>query len=124
MDLDALRARIASLEEQAARPNLWDDPESAQQITSQLSHKQGELRRVSDLRQRLDDLNVLYELAEEDTVEGFETRAEADTERSRLRKEIAMLEVRTLLSGEYDERDALITIRSEAGGVDAADWAE
>src|SRR4051812_49661817 len=45
-------------------------------------------------------------------------------EHDRLRKEIASLEIRTLLSGEYDERDALVTIRSEAGGVDAADWAE
>ena len=122
MDLDALRAQIAALEEQAARPNLWDDPESAQQVTSQLSHKQGELRRVSELRQRLDDLGVLYELAEDEN--DASSLAEADVERGRLTKEIATLEVRTLLNGEYDERDALVTIRSEAGGVDAADWAE
>jgi peptide chain release factor 2 len=122
MDLDALRAQIAALEEQAARPNLWDDPESAQQVTSQLSHKQGELRRVSELRQRLDDLGVLYELAEDES--DASSLAEADTERGRLQKEIASLEVRTLLNGEYDDRDALVTIRSEAGGVDAADWAE
>ena len=52
------------------------------------------------------------------------SRAEAETELSRLRGEISSLEIRTLLSGEYDERDALVTIRSEAGGVDAADFAE
>jgi peptide chain release factor 2 len=122
MDLDALRAEIATLEEQAARPNLWDDPESAQQVTSRLSHKQGELRKVSELRQRLDDLGVLYELAEDEGDAG--SLAEADAERGWLHKEIASLEVRTLLNGEYDNRDALVTIRSEAGGVDAADWAE
>lgn len=122
MDLAVLRAQIAELEDQAARPNLWDDPESAQKITSQLSHKQGELRRISELRQRLDDLNVLYELAEDEG--DASSLAEAESERARLRNEIASLEVRTLLSGEYDERDALVTIRSEAGGVDAADWAE
>ncbi|HEV2781413.1 MAG TPA: peptide chain release factor 2 [Actinophytocola sp.] len=122
MDLDALRAKIAELEELAARPNLWDDPETAQQITSQLSHKQGELRRVTELRQRLDDVYVLYELAEDEG--DASSLAEADAERARLRTEISSLEVRTLLSGEYDERDALVTIRSEAGGVDAADWAE
>jgi peptide chain release factor 2 len=77
---------------------------------------------VSELRQRLDDLPVLYELAEDEGDEA--SLAEADAERARLRSEIAVLEVRTLLSGEYDERDALITIRSEAGGVDAADFAE
>jgi peptide chain release factor 2 len=121
-DLAALRAQIADLEKQAARPDLWDDPESAQQVTSQLSHKQAELRRIEELRQRLDDLAVMYELAEEEG--SAEESAEADEERARLRTDIASLEVRTLLSGDYDERDALVTIRSEAGGVDAADWAE
>jgi len=122
MDLPSLRSQITELEEQAARPDLWDDPESAQKVTSQLSHKQSELRRVEELRQRLDDLGVLYELAEEE--DAADATAEADTERAKLRSEISSLEVRTLLSGDYDERDALVTIRSEAGGVDAADWAE
>ncbi|TCP43640.1 peptide chain release factor 2 [Tamaricihabitans halophyticus] len=122
MDLDTLRAEIASLEEQAVAPNLWDDPEVAQKINSQLAHKQGELRKVNELRQRLDDLTVLYELAEDE--EDKSSLAEADTERAQLQTDIASLEVRTLLSGEYDERDALVTVRSEAGGVDAADFAE
>ena len=121
-DPAVLRSQIADLEQQAARPDLWDDPEKAQQVTSQLSHRQSELRRLEELRQRLDDLNVLYELAEE--AGSAEETAEADAERAKLRTDIASLEVRTLLSGEYDERDALVTIRSEAGGVDAADWAE
>ncbi|XVV04887.1 peptide chain release factor 2 [Actinosynnema sp. CA-248983] len=122
MDLDSLRAQVAELEEQAARPDLWDDQEKAQRVTSQLSHKQGELRRVTGLRDRLDDLGVLYELAEDEGDAG--SLAEADTERAKLREEISSLEVRTLLSGEYDERNALVTIRAEAGGVDAADFAE
>ncbi|MGB3443114.1 MAG: peptide chain release factor 2 [Actinophytocola sp.] len=121
-DLDALRAQIADLEQQAARPDLWDDPDSAQKVTSQLSHKQSELRRIEELRQRLDDLGVMYELAEEEG--SADARAEAEAERERLHADIASIEVRTLLSGEYDERDAIVTIRSEAGGVDAADWAE
>ena len=122
MDLDGLRAAVADLEEQAAKPDLWDDQEKAQKVTSQLSHKQGELRRVTNLRERLDDLPLLYELAEE--AEDADAQADADTDRAKLREEIASLEVRTLLSGEYDERNALITIRAEAGGVDAADFAE
>jgi peptide chain release factor 2 len=122
MDLDSLRAQVADLEETAARPDLWDDQEQAQKVTSQLSHKQGELRRITTLRERLDDLSIMYELAEDEGDAG--SLAEADTERAKLRDEISSLEVRTLLSGEYDERNALVTIRAEAGGIDAADFAE
>jgi peptide chain release factor 2 len=122
MDLDALRREVDELEQEAARPDLWDDQENAQRVTSRLSHRQGELRRVTELRQRLDDVGVLYELAE---AEGDEASlAEADAEHERMRVDVASLEVRTLLSGEYDERDALVTVRAEAGGVDAADFAE
>ena len=122
VDLPALRIEIADLEEQAGQPDLWNDTEVAQKVTSRLAHAGGELRRVEDLRRRLEDLPVLYELAED---EGDESAvADADSERASLRSDIESLEVRTLLSGEYDEREALVTIRSEAGGVDAADFAE
>jgi peptide chain release factor 2 len=122
MDVPALRKQIAELEEETARPDLWSDQENAQRVTSRLAHLQGELRRVTDLRQRLDDLTVLYELAEDEDDQG--SLAEAETERGKLRRDIDSMEVRTLLSGEYDGRDALVTVRSEAGGVDAADFAE
>jgi peptide chain release factor 2 len=121
-DLPALRAEIADLSEQAGRPDLWNDPDAAQKVNSRLSHAQGDLRRVEELRRRLDDLPVLYELAEEEGDEG--SLADADAERAKLHQDIESLEVRTLLSGEYDAREALVTIRSEAGGVDAADFAE
>ncbi len=56
LDLDKLRADIAVLEEQAAAPSLWDDPEEAQKITSKLSHLQAEVRKAEALRGRIDDL--------------------------------------------------------------------
>jgi peptide chain release factor 2 len=122
LDVDGLRSRIEKLEHEASDPNLWDDQTRAQKVTSELSHTQGELRRVEELRQRLDDLPVMYELAAEEG--GADDVAEADTELKKLREDIEAMEVRTLLSGEYDEREALVNIRSGAGGVDAADWAE
>ena len=122
LDVDGLRSRIEKLEHEASDPNLWDDQARAQRVTSELSHTQGELRRVEELRQRLDDLPVLYELADEDDSE--DAKAEADAELKKLHTDIEAMEVRTLLSGEYDEREALVNIRSGAGGVDAADWAE
>ncbi len=125
IDVDGLRARIDKLEHEASDPKLWDDQVRAQKVTSDLSHAQGELRRVEELRQRLDDLPVLYELAAEEAgASGAEALTEADSELTSLREDIEAMEVRTLLSGEYDEREAVVTIRSGAGGVDAADWAE
>ncbi|TAM81179.1 MAG: peptide chain release factor 2 [Jatrophihabitans sp.] len=122
VDVAALRREVADLEQQAAAPDLWNDPDHAQRVTSRLSYVQGEIRRVGDLRRRLDDAQVLWDLAEE--ADDADSRAEAEAEVAALRPAVDELEVRTLLSGEYDAREALVTIRSEAGGVDAADWAE
>lgn len=122
LDLDKLRADIAVLEEQAAAPSLWDDPEEAQKITSKLSHAQAEVRKTATLRGRIDDLSVLFELAEAE--DDADTLAEAESELLAVRKALDEMEVRTLLSGEYDAREALVNIRAEAGGVDAADFAE
>jgi peptide chain release factor 2 len=122
LDLPAKRVKIAGLEEQSAAPDLWNDQEHAQKVTSRLSRLQSEVERIMSLRVRLDDLSVLVDLAVEESDPG--TVDEVRREVNKIQPEIQALEVRTLLSGEYDERDALITIRSEAGGVDAADFAE
>ncbi|MGW7595928.1 peptide chain release factor 2, partial [Streptomyces rubiginosohelvolus] len=122
LDLDKMRADIAVLEEQAAAPSLWDDPENAQKVTSKLSYLQGHLRRAEELRGRIDDLEVLFELAADEGDE--DARVEAEAELEAVRKAVDEMEVRTLLSGEYDSREAVVNIRAEAGGVDAADFAE
>ena len=124
-DPQVLRARIAELSEQAAAPNLWDDPEAAQVVTSALSHTQAELSRVETLGSRIDDLETMLELAAmEEGEEAAAILAEAETDLAAVSKDVSELEIRTLLSGEYDPRDAVVTIRSGAGGVDAADFAE
>jgi len=127
LDLDAMRSELAELQEQVSVPDLWDDQAHAQQVTGRLSAVQAELDRVESVRQRLDDVALLLELADEaedDQGSSAETRAEAEAEVAKLAKTVEALEVRTLLSGEYDSREALVTIRSGAGGVDAADFAE
>ncbi len=121
-DLPALREEIADLQQQASAPNLWDDQDNAQRVTSALSQKNSELERIEALRERLDDASVMLELAVEES--DPDAAGEVEAELDRLTKEVEALEVRTLLSGEYDPRDALVTIRAEAGGVDAADFAE
>jgi peptide chain release factor 2 len=122
VDVERLRADIERLSEEAGAPDLWDDPEKAQKVTSALSHRQSELSRLNNIQQRLDDLEVLVELA---NAEGDDESAdEARNELQELQKTIGELEVQTLLDGEYDERPAVVTIRAGAGGVDAADFAE
>ena len=120
--LDALAAQITELEARASVPNLWDDPEAAQQITSALSRANAERDRVLSMDSRIEDLEVLVEMG---TEEGdADTLAEAEAELAKIKKDLDALEVRTLLAGEWDAREAVVTIRAGAGGVDAADFAE
>ena len=122
LDLDAMREEITKLQEEVGAPDLWDDQINAQRVTGRLSTLQAELERITGLRQRLDDLEILVQLGQEEG--DADAITEAETELGKLHAQIDSLEVRTLLSGEYDERDALMSIRSGAGGVDAADFAE
>ncbi len=122
LDVPAMRAEIADLQQQVSAPDLWDDQANAQRVTGRLSVLQADIDRVASLRQRIDDVQVLVELASEEG--DADARREADAEVGALVKAVEALEVRTLLAGEYDAREALVTIRSGAGGVDAADFAE
>jgi peptide chain release factor 2 len=122
IDVEKLTAEIARLNVLAEAQDLWDDPENAQKVTSALSHRQAELKQVVSIASRLDDLEVLVELANEmgDEASG----KEAEGELASITKILGELEIQTLLNGEYDARPAVVTIRSGAGGVDAADFAE
>ena len=126
-DPEALRARISDLTEQSAAPDLWDDQEKAQAVMSKLSHAQSELDRLERMETAIDDLGALKDMADEEAASDPETArelyADIDGELANVAAALSELEIRTLLSGKYDERDAVVTIRSGAGGVDAADVA-
>jgi peptide chain release factor 2 len=122
LDPAAMRTEAEGLREQAADPDLWADPDRAQKVMRRQSYLEAELNRLASLHQRLDDTQLLFELAESE--DDAPTRDEATRELAALRSEIDGLEVRTLLSGEYDAREALISINAQAGGADAADFAE
>ena len=125
---EGLRERIAELTEASAAPDLWDDQDKAQSVTSKLSHAQAELDKINAMSAALDDLETLKEMADEEAGSDPETAAElySDLERElgQVGADMSELEIRTLLSGKYDEREAVVTIRSGAGGVDAADFAQ
>lgn len=127
-DPEGLKKQIADLTELSGAPDLWDDQEKAQTVTSKLSHAQSELNRLEAMGARIDDLEAMVEMAEEESLVDEESGAalftEADTDLAKIRRDLDDLEIKTLLSGEYDSREAVITIRAGAGGVDAADFAE
>ncbi|KFI74119.1 peptide chain release factor 2 [Bifidobacterium mongoliense] len=122
LNVERLEARIKDLEVQASQPNLWDDVEHAQQVTSNLSAAQSQVKKLQALQSRLDDVEVLFELGQEEQDAG--TIADARTEVGAIQTDLDAMEIETLMDGEYDERAAVVTIRSGAGGVDAADFAE
>src|SRR5690554_1518963 len=96
-DPEKLQREIAELSEKASAPDLWDDTEKAQAVTSALSHKQAELRNIEEIKQRVDDLETLAEMAEE--ADDDDTRAEVLSDLEALRKDMRTFEVRTLLTG-------------------------
>src|ERR1700691_2305720 len=118
LDPEAMREEADVLRKRAGEPGLWEDQEQAQAVTRRLSYLDGELSRLDGLHRRLDDTKVLFELAESES--DAATREEATRDLAALRKEIDQLEIRTLLAGEYDAREALITINAQAGSADAA----
>ena len=121
-DVEDLKLRKTALEVEASDPNLWNDTENAQKVNSELSRVQNELSMLQKLRQRVEEMPLLFELALDENDEGAFNDALSEVDKCR--SEISVLEIETLLNGEYDHRNALVTIRSEAGGVDASDWAE
>jgi peptide chain release factor 2 len=126
-DLARLEAQITDLETQSGAPDLWDDQEQAQAVTSTLSRAKAEYDRVTGMERRIEDVETLVEMGREEEESGgdaAEVLEEAARELEKLKRDIGELEVRTLLAGEYDERAAVVTIRAGAGGVDAADFAE
>ena len=122
LDPGEMQRELADLREQSVDPELWADPDRAQKVGRRLSYLEAELTRLAGLRQRLSDTQILFDLAEGENDEP--TKQEAAADLATLRTEIDQLEVRTLLNGEYDSREALISINAQAGGADAADFAE
>ena len=117
-----LSEKVENLEQQSADPDLWEDQENAQRVTSELSHKKQLLYRLVEIESLLEDTSVLLGLASQE--DDSAAAAEVDVDIAKLEDLLGSLETETLLSGEYDSRSAVMTIRSGAGGDDATDFSE
>ena len=118
--LESISERVETLEKEAAQDNLWDDRDRAQRVTTQLSNQRQKLERLSALKAQIADLGELVSLAEAGELGRVEVLAEITSAEGQL----VEIETELLLSGEYDSRDAIVTIRSGAGGDDATDFAQ
>ena len=102
---------------------LWDDPARATQVTSKLSRLKAEVDRYEALQRKVDDTRALDELLSEEGADA-ELERELTSSVSTLEQELETLELAALLSGEYDDADAIGTINAGAGGTESQDWAE
>jgi peptide chain release factor 2 len=122
LQIDAARARLAELQEEASRPDLWNDQDRARKVTRELARVRDDLELIDGLEDRQSELETLFELGREEGDDSVE--AEIDAGVTALAADLDRLELRALFRGEHDERDAICEIHSGAGGTDAQDWAE
>ncbi|HMH83523.1 MAG TPA: peptide chain release factor 2 [Gemmatimonadales bacterium] len=122
LDVDAKTRRLGELEHAMAEGSVWADPERARQVVDEVKNLKGWLEPYKALRKRLDDARGLSELADAEPDERL-TR-ELGGEADQIAGELEKLELRNMLRGRDDARDALLTIHPGAGGTESQDWAE
>jgi peptide chain release factor 2 len=122
LKVDELRARRPKLEVDASAPDLWDDPDRARKVTAELAALTDDIDQYERLESRLDDAETLHVLGREEGDE--DSLAEVDQLMAGLDADLRRVELRSMFSGEHDERDALVSIQAGEGGADAQDWAE
>ena len=113
--------RLGELEQQASKPDLWDDADAALKITTEMSRVRGDVELIDGFERRISDLETLYELSREEADDSVEPEIADGV--SALGRDLKALDLRALFSGEHDENDAICEVHSGAGGTDAQDWA-
>ena len=122
LDLEGKRKRMAELEAEVGRPDLWDDPELARGVTTEYGRVGDDVRLLEGLESRLADAETLFELGVEEEDDSVE--AELSAGLVQVGRELDALELRSLFSGEHDAHDAVCEIHAGEGGTDAQDWAD
>ncbi len=122
LNIDALLKEVKSLEEKSAKPDFWDDMENSQKTMQKIGSLKAKIQSYESLKNDFDDALVMIELAnEEDDSSLIEDCTESVNE---IEKRIESLTLSTLLSGEFDDNNAILTFHAGAGGTEAQDWAE
>ena len=117
-----LRNRLAELEAEMGRPDLWDDAESAKALTGEYANVRDDLATYDALATELDDAELLHEMAREEDDESQEDDIVASVQE--IASGLDRLDLRSLFTGPHDEADCIVQINAKDGGVDAQDWSE
>ncbi|MBI5179109.1 MAG: peptide chain release factor 2 [Nitrospinae bacterium] len=122
LDPEGKQKQIALLEEQASVPNFWSDAANAKKVLKEKSQLSGVVDDFKKTYTKIDDASQLFELAR---IEGDATvLEEVDRDIEKLAKDLDSLELRLMLSGEYDRGNAILTVHAGAGGTESQDWAQ
>jgi len=122
LDIEGKRARLAELEKSASDPGLWDDPDAARSVTTEMSRVKDDIDLVDGLDGRLSDTELLFEMGRDESDDSV--GPELAVALAGLVSDLDALELRSLYTGEHDEGDAVCEVHSGAGGTDSQDWAE
>ncbi|MBR4165621.1 MAG: peptide chain release factor 2 [Lachnospiraceae bacterium] len=122
LDLTGKQNRVIELEKMMEEPTFWNDAEKAAKITTELKNTKDTVKKITDLAQEYDDIGMMIELAYEEDDE--ETTAEVGRMLERFADELETLRMSTLLNGEFDDKNAIVTLHSGAGGTESCDWCE
>ncbi|MBO4953758.1 MAG: PCRF domain-containing protein, partial [Clostridia bacterium] len=121
-NLDEAEAEVKKLEETLESPDLWNDPESSQKLMQQIKQYRDKIGRFTALKQSWEDALTLTELGIE--MEDDSVYEEAKEAYEKVCQSFSDLRIETLLSGEYDKNNAILTLHAGAGGTEAQDWAQ
>ena len=122
LGLEKLREEVEMLEHKSAEPGFWDNMEQAQKITQRMAALKGKDEAYQKLQSRAGDCMALIEMGDE--AEDLSLVDEAKEEIESIKNEIASMKLSTLLTGEYDKNNAILTFHAGSGGTEAQDWAE
>ena len=122
LGLEKTKEEIEKLEQQAAAPGFWDDLENTQKVLQRTSALKGKVEKYTRLRGQFDDAMALAEMGDE--AEDLSILPEAQEELEKFKESLEALRLTTLLTGEYDSKNAILTFHAGAGGTEAQDWAE
>jgi len=120
-DLDNKRERIKELELEMTDPTFWDDQEKAQKLIDEANSLKSYVQGFDSLEKKLENLEVSYELVKEENDQ--ELFADLENDITTLRKEMNDFELLMLLSGPYDQNNAILELHPGAGGTESQDWA-